>query len=90
MAFHLLVLEPSGLVNAVVVQNALNAHTLDWYRFAPASWVVVSDDTAEGLYGIFHPFMPPNGNVLVCRLDVSDRQGWMQQKFWEWLAKYGF
>jgi hypothetical protein len=29
----------------------------------------------------------PAGTLFICKLDISERQGWMPKKFWEWLKK---
>ena len=83
--FHLIVLEPGPVVDVVGVQEQLSVHAVNWYRFAPASWIVVSEHNAQWWSDFIAQFMPANGNRFVCQLAIHDRQGWMNQKFWTWL-----
>ena len=86
MALYLLIMHPKELVNVEGVQAVLNQHAQNWYRFMPGTWVVVCGNIgAQGLYDALHPYMPADGNMLVNRLTTHDRQGWMPQKFWDWL-----
>ena len=33
------------------------------------------------------PLVEPEGDLFICHLDVSKRNGWMSTEFWEWLKK---
>ena len=88
MTLHVVVIEPSAAVNIVAVQEALNQIVDNWYRIAPGAWVVVSLGTSQDLYARLRQQMPPNGNIFVSAMDPTDRQGWMPQKFWDWLRQH--
>ena len=32
-------------------------------------------------------FVKPHGRLLIFKIDVSQRQGWMNKDFWEWLRE---
>jgi hypothetical protein len=87
MSLHVVVISPANLVDVRAVQAMLNEHARTYFRFAPGSWVVVSDDTAREWNRRVHPHMPRGGRIFVCLLDPSDRQGWMPMKFWDWLKR---
>ena len=63
-----------------VIDNALH-----WYRLNSKVWIVYTTSDAEKWYGRLKKFVEINGNIFICRLDISDRQGWMNKEFWRWL-----
>jgi len=58
---------------------------LDWYRYKRTTWIVVTDLGAAALNEQLLPFAQPDGQLFICRLDVSERKGWMNREFWRWL-----
>lgn len=61
--------------------------SLDWYRIDEQTWFVYSTSTAEKLYARFEPTVKDGGNIFICQLDTSNKQGWMSKNFWEWINK---
>lgn len=68
------------------VQKKINL-ALDWFRYDPKNWVVYTTSNASKWQERLRPFVDPGGHLFIVRLDVSDRQGWMTRKFWDWLRK---
>lgn len=62
-------------------------HALDWYRVNESFWVLYSNSTAKEWYARLKPVINEDGRTFICALDVSDRSGWMDRKFWDWLNK---
>jgi hypothetical protein len=60
---------------------------LDWFRFNSTCWIVYSSKDAETWYSRLKEFVNPGGKLFVCRLDPSDRQGWLPKPFWDWLKE---
>jgi hypothetical protein len=58
---------------------------LDWYRLNPRVWIVYSTSSVEKWYARLKPLAKDGGNVFICKLDTSERQGWMSTEFWRWL-----
>ena len=59
----------------------------DWYRITSRYWIVYTTSDAEKWYGRLKKFVANSGNLLICRLDVTERQGWMSGDFWDWLRQ---
>ena len=59
----------------------------DWYRYAPNSWVVVTSKPIETWYNRLRPYLDNDDSMLICEFDPGSCQGWMSQKFWDWLNK---
>lgn len=59
----------------------------DWYRIKEDLWIVYSTSDPEKWYSRLSPLVKEGGNVFICRLDTSKRQGWMAKSFWEWLRR---
>jgi hypothetical protein len=60
----------------------------DWYRITERVWVLYTTSDAERWYARLSPLVKDGGSVFICKLDTSDRQGWMGERFWEWLRKH--
>lgn len=60
---------------------------LDWYRIDEGVWVLYTNSDKDKLYGRLSPLVKEEGSVFICKLDISERQGWMNEGFWEWLRK---
>jgi len=60
---------------------------LDWFRFHSTMWVIYSNQDAEIWYHRLKEFVLPGGHLFVCRLDVSDRHGWLPTAFWDWVQE---
>ena len=58
----------------------------DWYKINDKLWVLYTTSDANKLYGRLEEFVKDDGNLFISRLDVSDRQGWMSNEFWEWMS----
>ena len=61
--------------------------SLDWYRISDKQWIVYSSSDPETLYERLGPLVKETGNLFICQLEESNRQGWMPKDFWEWLRK---
>jgi hypothetical protein len=55
----------------------------DWIRYAPNCWIVYTTDDAEDLYERVRHLMTTDDRVLVCELNPSDKQGWLENWMWE-------
>ncbi len=56
----------------------------DWYRITSRYWVVYTTSDAEKWYRRLNKFVVNSGNLFICRLDITERQGWMSSDFWNW------
>ena len=60
---------------------------LDWFSYADNCWILYTTSNAAKLYERFENLVRPGGNLFICRLDVSDRNGWITKELWGWLNK---
>jgi hypothetical protein len=61
---------------------------LDWFRYGTKTWIVFSSSNAAKWYARLKPLVHPEGTVFVCKLDVTDMQGWMDRRLWDWLRDH--
>ena len=71
-------------VAASDVQAKMNL-AIDWFRYDPKNWIVYTTSNANKWQLRLRPLADPGGQLFICRLDISDRQGWMNPEFWKWL-----
>lgn len=60
---------------------------LDWYQISENTWVLYSTSNATKWYARLSPLVKDSGRVFICKLDKSDRKGWMDRSFWQWMRK---
>lgn len=80
---HVLVVNTRSGVTIADVQGRLVSHA--WYRVAPNVWIVQSNFGSAGWVEHLLPLVKPSGTLFVSQLNISDHQGWMDEKFWSWL-----
>lgn len=69
------------------VQTALEP-AMSWYRIAPNVWIINTFESASTWQTRLKDLVSPTGRLFISRLDTSDRQGWMDKKFWDWLRSH--
>ncbi len=59
----------------------------NWYRITENNWILYTTSNAEKWYSRLSPLVKDSGSLFICKLDMSERQGWMNEKFWAWIRK---
>jgi len=77
---------PKDGVSRDQVEKKLNL-ALDWYRYAKDLYVVYTTSSVDKWKARLIDLVKPGGQLFICKLDVSIRQGWMNKDFWEWLKR---
>jgi hypothetical protein len=62
----------------------------DWYRYAPNCWLIYTSRDAtywaeklsSGVTGL-----KDRASFFICELNLEDRDGWVDKKFWDWIDK---
>ncbi len=62
---------------------------VDWYRIDETLWILYTTSEAETWYGRLSEFVKDSGRLFICRLDVTDRQGWISEALWKWIRREG-
>jgi hypothetical protein len=83
--YHVTIIPKSG-VDPKRIEKKFNL-ARDWFRFNPTSWVIYTNKDADTWASRLKEFVQPGGKLFICKLDVSDRQGWLPKAFWDWLRK---
>lgn len=75
--------------NDVTYENVKKKMDLarDWYRIREDLWIVYSTSDPEKWYERLAPLIKKSGNLFVCQLEASNRQGWMPEEFWKWFEE---
>ena len=81
--YHIMLLPKDGVTEKQILKTMNLA--LDWFRLSSNDWVVYTTSDAKTWNERLLPIVKGGGNVFICRLDVTDRQGWVSKQFWEWL-----
>jgi hypothetical protein len=81
--YHVLIFPKSG-VDPKRIEKKFDL-ARDWFRFNSTNWVIETNKDADTWYARLKEFVQPGGNLFICKLDISDRQGWMPRTFWDWL-----
>jgi hypothetical protein len=81
--FHIF-LKPGDDVSNTQVKEKMNL-AIDWYKYSDYCWVLKSTSTAQKWQTRLKPLVQNGGSLLILKLDLSDRQGWLSKDFWKWL-----
>jgi len=79
-------ISPKDGVTRAQMDKKLNL-AIDWYRYARGLYVVYTTSSADKWKARLIDFVKPQGRLFICRMDASQRQGWMNKDFWDWLKK---
>lgn len=87
--FYHIYLVPNTWVSQQEVEKVMSL-AKDWFKYAPNTWIVYSSANVDQWFGRLEILIKPYGRVFICRLDVSQNNGWMNKEFWDWLNKLRF
>jgi len=59
----------------------------DWFRIGETLWVLYSTSDTEKLYQRLAPLVKDSGSLFICKLDETERIGWMDKEFWKWMDR---
>jgi len=60
---------------------------VDWIHYMPNCWIVKTTSSAQKWYDRLKPYIG-NNNIFICKIDLSERQGWLPKWVWEWIKKH--
>lgn len=60
---------------------------VDWFRCNNNTWILYTSSDHNKWVARLRPLVEPEGDLFICRLDTTKRNGWMTQEFWDWLGK---
>jgi hypothetical protein len=72
--------------NLSLLDAAMNK-ALDFTRYSETCWIVYTSNDAKRWYKRLKPAIGAKNNVLIVKLDIAERQGYMPSDFWAWLKK---
>jgi hypothetical protein len=84
--FYVVYLNPKEGMTTPAVEKKMN-QALDWFRLENCLWVVYSTSSVDKLYTRLSSLAKDSGRLFICKLDVTERQGWMNKDFWKWLRR---
>jgi hypothetical protein len=84
--FYMIYLERDPSVSYEDVAEKMNL-AIDWFRINPRVWIVYSTSDSEKWYQRLRKLAGESGSLFICKLDISDRQGWITSGFWDWIRK---
>ena len=84
--FYHLYLVPKEDISKELIDEKLNL-ALDWFKYDKHIYIIYSNSELDKLTVRFNPLVQPNGRLFISELNITNRNGWMTQDFWDWLRK---
>lgn len=86
--FYIVYIKPARGRTLDEIEKKMNL-AVDWYRIEETVWVLYTTSDAEKWCSRLLSLVQGEGDgyLLVAKLDVEDRQGWMTNQFWKWLRR---
>ena len=82
--FYMVYIDRAATASYEAVKEKMNL-SVSWYRINEKLWILYTTSDAEKLYKRLFPLVKDDGSIFICKLDIHNRQGWMTQRFWDWL-----
>ena len=79
-------ISPKAGVTQEQVEQKLNL-ALDWYRYVPGVYLVYTTSSVDKWKARLIDLVKRGGRLFIAKLDITQRQGWMNKDFWEWLGQ---
>ncbi len=79
-------LDPHSDVDRKALEKKFDL-SMDWIRYFPNNWIIKTKIDTKKWYERIKPMLGPKDYVFICKLDLSDRQGWLPKLVWEWIQK---
>jgi hypothetical protein len=84
--FYSIYINPKKDSSIEQVENEMNK-ALDWFRLNQSFWIVYSSSDVDQWMARLKKLVDPDGTLFICELNIENRNGWMTDKFWNWLKK---
>jgi hypothetical protein len=81
--FHIFIRPKTGVTDETVKSKMDLA--VDWFKYSEYCWVVKSTSSAAKWQTRLKPLAEGGGVLLIFKVDLSERQGWIAKGFWTWL-----
>jgi hypothetical protein len=84
--FYHVFLMPEAGVDEQTIRERMNLAT-DWFRYSISMWILYSNASMAQLMTRFRSLAGQNGRLFICELNISNKDGWVDQAFIDWLNK---
>lgn len=74
----------------VVKEKELEAvfnYATDWLKYAPNCWILWTTTDPAGWWERIKPHVTEKDRVLICEININNRQGWLEPWIWDWIKK---
>lgn len=85
--YHLGVGFGSKPTSELVIQDSF-PRGAGYARYAPNCWILVAKETASEIADAVRKVLPEEDSIFVCKIDVGDRNGYLQKDMWDWINSY--
>ena len=59
----------------------------DWLRYAANCWILRTSNPPQVWSERIRKVLGEKDTFLICEIDLSNRQGWLYPKTWEWINR---
>jgi hypothetical protein len=84
--FYQIYLRPKTGVTDDEIAQKMNL-SLDWFKFDKTNYMVWSTSDVAKWMTRLQPLAEPDGRLLIIEVVSTNRNGWMNTDFWNWLKK---
>ncbi len=59
-----------------------------WWHYMTSPWLVATSDSPQELFNKLKPYLKPGDRILVTQFR-QPYYGWLPNKAWDWIHRYG-
>jgi len=84
--FYHIYINPKKGITKEKIQEKMDL-ALHWYRYNRNVYIVYTTSDVDKWKARLEDLVKTDGTLFICKLDVSDRNGWMVPGFWDWIKE---
>jgi hypothetical protein len=84
--YYIVFIEPNPGTAVEAIQAKMDL-AIDWFRITPNLWILYTSSDEDKWQVRLKPLVDPGGALFISLLNIERYNGWMTQKFWDWIEK---
>ena len=56
-----------------------------WWHYLDSTWIVKTNMSAQQIWNLLGKHIVTSDRMLVIKIDISDKQGWLPKDAWDWI-----
>ncbi|EMJ87265.1 hypothetical protein [Leptospira meyeri] len=59
-----------------------------WWHYLDSTWIISTDESVNTWHKRIKNAIDSNDNYIIVNITGQDRNGWLEEKAWEWIRRH--